>query len=52
VADSDDVVHKPMLVSWMQSLSYQCTMASNQSAASKKNKSDSPISGGGITAHL
>jgi hypothetical protein len=52
VADSDDVVRKPMLVSWLQSLSYLCTMASNQSAASKKNKSENAISGGRITAHL
>ncbi|WJX36540.1 hypothetical protein P8452_24405 [Trifolium repens] len=52
VADSDDVVCKPMLVSWLQSLSYVCTMASNQSAASKKNKSENAISGGRITAHL
>jgi hypothetical protein len=52
VADSDDVVRKPMLVSWLQSLSYLCTMASNQSTAYKKSKSEDPISAGRITAHL
>lgn len=52
VADSDDVVRKPMLVSWLQSLSYLCTMTSNQSAASQKSKSEDLPSGGRITAHL
>ncbi|XP_058732392.1 uncharacterized protein LOC131603937 [Vicia villosa] len=52
VADSDDVVRKPMLVSWLQSLSYLCTMASNQSSASRKSKSEDPLSDGRITAHL
>ncbi|CAK8574645.1 unnamed protein product [Lathyrus sativus] len=52
VADSDDVVRKPMLVSWLQSLSYLCTVASNRSAASQKSKSEDPLSGGRITAHL
>lgn len=52
VADSDDVVRKPMLVSWLQSLSYLCTMASNQSTTSKKSKSEDPISAGRVTAHL
>ncbi|KAI5392487.1 uncharacterized protein LOC127101534 [Lathyrus oleraceus] len=52
VADSDDVVRKPMLVSWLQSLSYLCTMTSNQSAASQKSKSEDLLSGGRITAHL
>ncbi|KAL5066197.1 hypothetical protein RYX36_027934 [Vicia faba] len=52
VADSDDVVRKPMLVSWLQSLSYLCTKASNQSAASQKSKSEDPLNGERITAHL
>ncbi|CAL5210606.1 unnamed protein product [Lathyrus oleraceus] len=52
VADSDDVVRKPVLVSWLQSLSYLCTMTSNQSAASQKSKSEDLLSGGRITAHL
>lgn len=52
VADSDDVVCKPTLVSWLQSLSYLCTKASNQNAASQKGKSEDSLSGGRITAHL
>ncbi|KAL5072497.1 hypothetical protein RYX36_011481 [Vicia faba] len=52
VADSDDVVRKPMLVSWLQSLSYLCTKALNQSAASQKSRSEDPLNGERITADL
>lgn len=40
VADSDDVVRKPTLVSWLQSLSYLCTKATNQNAANQKMKKE------------
>jgi len=39
VADSDDVVRKPILVSWLQSLSYLCTKASDQNATYRKSTS-------------
>ncbi|KAK7334448.1 hypothetical protein VNO80_26205 [Phaseolus coccineus] len=39
VADSDDVVRKPILVSWLQSLSYLCTKATDQNASYRKSKS-------------
>ncbi|XP_061337392.1 uncharacterized protein LOC133284405 isoform X2 [Gastrolobium bilobum] len=61
VADSDDVIRKPTLVSWLQSLSYLCTKTSNQNGASKNNKSEDnltsayiadPLSGGRLTAQL
>ncbi|KAI4317341.1 hypothetical protein L6164_025215 [Bauhinia variegata] len=34
VAESDDVVRKPILVSWLQSLSYLCTKATHQNETS------------------
>ncbi|XP_057453875.1 uncharacterized protein LOC130745567 isoform X2 [Lotus japonicus] len=61
VADSDDVIRKPTLVSWLQSLSYVCTNSSNQNAASHISKSEDnlsspsiadPLSSGRLTAHL
>ncbi|MED6112037.1 hypothetical protein PIB30_058015 [Stylosanthes scabra] len=43
VANSDDVVRKPTLVSWLQSLSYLCTMGTHQNATSKETQSkDNP----------
>lgn len=44
VAESDDVIRKPTLVSWLQSLSYICTKTSQQSGASKKNTSENNLS--------
>lgn len=61
VADSDDVVRKPTLVSWLQSLSYVCTKTTHQNAASIKSKSQdnptlasiaAPLSSGRLTAQL
>lgn len=40
VAESDDVIRKPILVSWLQSLSYLCTKASQENDASKKIPSE------------
>ncbi|KAI9088214.1 hypothetical protein K1719_029935 [Acacia pycnantha] len=40
VAESDDVIRKPILVSWLQSLSYLCTKASQENGASKKSPSE------------
>lgn len=42
VAESDDVTRKPILVSWLQSLSYLCseaTTASSEGAGYKENAS-------------
>lgn len=33
VAESDDVIRKPILVSWLQSLSYLCSQATSRGAA-------------------
>ncbi|KAE9620811.1 putative armadillo-like helical protein [Lupinus albus] len=61
VADSDDVIRKPTLVSWLQSLSYLCTSATHQNAASKKGVGEDnltsasiqdPLSSGRLTAQL
>ncbi|KAH1248289.1 hypothetical protein GmHk_06G018005 [Glycine max] len=61
VADSDDVVRKPTLVSWLQSLSYLCTKATNQNAANRKSESEDnptlssiadPYNSGRATARL
>ncbi|RDX63250.1 hypothetical protein CR513_58344, partial [Mucuna pruriens] len=61
VADSDDVVRKPTLVSWLQSLSYLCTKATNQNVAYRKSESEDnltlasiadPLNSGRITAQL
>ncbi|KAK7322356.1 hypothetical protein VNO77_25735 [Canavalia gladiata] len=61
VADSDDVVRKPTLVSWLQSLSYLCTKATNQNAAYRKSGSEdnltlaysaNPLNSGRTTARL
>ena len=40
VAESDDVIRKPILVSWLQSLSYLCTKALQENGASKKSPSE------------
>ncbi|KAF7835875.1 uncharacterized protein G2W53_010734 [Senna tora] len=40
VAESDDVIRKPILVSWLRSLSYVCTKASQQNVGSKKISED------------
>ncbi|XP_028798955.1 uncharacterized protein LOC114754352 [Neltuma alba] len=40
VAESDDVIRKPILVSWLQSLSYLCTKASQENGATKKSPSE------------
>ncbi|KAL4337352.1 hypothetical protein HN51_047395 [Arachis hypogaea] len=40
VANSDDVIRKPTLVSWLQSLSYLCAMGTHQNAASKESESE------------
>ncbi|KAG2372163.1 uncharacterized protein HKW66_Vig0209690 [Vigna angularis] len=61
VADSDDVVRKPTLVSWLQSLSFLCTKATDQNAANRKSESGGsltlasiadPSNSGRITARL
>ena len=61
VADSDDVIRKPTLVPWLQSLSYLCTKSAHQSATSKESKSEDsltlacvadPSSSGRLTAQL
>ncbi|KAL2335816.1 hypothetical protein Fmac_010262 [Flemingia macrophylla] len=61
VADSDDVVRKPTLVSWLQSLSYLCMKATNQNAANRRSESEDnqtlasiadPLSSGRATARL
>ena len=44
VAESDDVIRKPTLVSWVQSLSYVCTKAAHQTEASGKSKSKCHLS--------
>lgn len=36
VAESDDVTRKPMLVSWVQSVSYLCAQATSGSTSSKR----------------
>lgn len=33
VAESDDVIRKPILVSWLQSLSYLCSQAPSERAS-------------------
>ncbi|ESW20633.1 hypothetical protein PHAVU_005G003000 [Phaseolus vulgaris] len=43
VADSDDVVRKPILVSWLQSLSYLCTKATDQNATYRKSTSEDSL---------
>lgn len=40
VAKSDDVIRKPTLVSWLQSLSYLCTKASQKNASSSKSTNE------------
>ncbi|OIV99028.1 hypothetical protein TanjilG_32287 [Lupinus angustifolius] len=61
VADSEDVIRKPTLVSWLQSLSYLCTSATHQNAASKKSVGEDnltlasiqdPLSSGRLTSQL
>ncbi|XP_047163000.1 uncharacterized protein LOC124832765 [Vigna umbellata] len=61
VADSDDVVRKPTLVSWLQSLSFLCTKATDQNAANRKSETGGsltfasiadPSNSGRITARL
>ncbi|KAK7401479.1 hypothetical protein VNO78_12997 [Psophocarpus tetragonolobus] len=61
VADSDDVVRKPTLVSWLQSLSYLCMNATNLDAAYRKSESEinptlasiaDPLNSGRTTARL
>ncbi|CAJ1958509.1 unnamed protein product [Sphenostylis stenocarpa] len=61
VADSDDVVRKPTLVSWLQSLSYLCTKATYQNSTYQNIESgDSltlasiadPLNSGRTTARL
>ncbi|XP_019446733.1 PREDICTED: uncharacterized protein LOC109350062 isoform X1 [Lupinus angustifolius] len=61
VADSEDVIRKPTLVSWLQSLSYLCTSATHQNAASKKSIGEDnltlasiqdPLSSGRLTSQL
>ncbi|TKY49906.1 hypothetical protein E2542_SST27355 [Spatholobus suberectus] len=61
VADSDDVVRKPTLVSWLQSLSYLCTKATNQIVVYQKSESKdnltlasiaNPLNSGRTTARL
>ncbi|GER34553.1 disease resistance protein (TIR-NBS-LRR class)family [Striga asiatica] len=47
IADSDDVIRKPALVSWVQSLSYLCSQGAN-----KKNSSLSSISMNRISSRL
>ncbi|XP_027329755.1 uncharacterized protein LOC113846085 isoform X2 [Abrus precatorius] len=52
VADSDDVVRKPTLVSWLQSLSYLCTKTTNQNAAYHKSESEDNLTLAGIAEPL
>ncbi|WOL13085.1 hypothetical protein Cni_G21854 [Canna indica] len=44
VAESDDVTRKPVLVSWLQSLSYLCSQKMASSRADKDEKQESSIS--------
>lgn len=40
VAESDDVIRKPILVSWLQSLSYLCSQPTSENAALTANTGD------------
>lgn len=52
VADCDDVVRKPTLVSWLQSLSYLCSKATNQDAGYQKIESEDNVTLAGIADPL